>query len=149
MGSNLVRDLLLTMFHLKPVSWWKVLDVAIVVVAVFMVLYQLINTQYMLLEPLKHSNMHLFLALVITFLAVLRNTRKRWPLMLLLALLGIASTGYVGLFFDDLKMRSLFNTPLRISGSNRTLKSAVSNGLLSHGTGSAITELLDMSHNGY
>ncbi len=106
---------MLTMFHLKPVSWWKVLDVAIVVVAVFMVLYQLINTQYMLLEPLKHSNMHLFLALVITFLAVLRNTRKRWPLMLLLALLGIVSTGYVGLFFDDLKMRSLFNTPLDLA----------------------------------
>lgn len=103
------------MFNLKPESWWKVLNVVIVVVAVFMVLYQLINTQHMLLEPLKHSNMHLLLAFVITFLVALRNTRKRWPLMLLLALLGIASTGYIGLFFDDLKARSLFNTPLDLA----------------------------------
>ncbi len=106
---------MLTMFNLKPESWWKVLNVVIVVVAVFMVLYQLINTQHMLLEPLKHSNMHLLLAFVITFLVALRNTRKRWPLMLLLALLGIASTGYIGLFFDDLKARSLFNTPLDLA----------------------------------
>jgi len=106
---------LLTMFHLKPVSWWKVLDVVVIVVAISMVLYQLINTQYMLLEPLKHSNMHLLFAFVITFLAILRNTRKRWPLMLLLALLAIVSTGYVALFFDDLKARALFNTSLDLA----------------------------------
>jgi TRAP transporter 4TM/12TM fusion protein len=100
------------MLHSKAVSWWKVLDVTIIVISVLMVIYHLINTQHQLFQPLAHANIHLLFAFTITFLAVLRKNRKHWPLILVLVLLGLTSTGYVGIFFEDLISRSLFNTTL-------------------------------------
>ena len=45
----------------------KVVDVAIVLVGIAMAIYHLIYTQYMVVGPIPHQNIHLGLALILVF----------------------------------------------------------------------------------
>jgi TRAP transporter 4TM/12TM fusion protein len=88
----------------------KVLGVTIAVLAVAMVIYHLVSTQYLFQSTLEHKNTHLALALTLVFLTSLKGSRRLWLLTLLLVLLSLASTAYVQIFQDDLQERVGFPT---------------------------------------
>lgn len=75
------------------------------IVAIAMVLYHLSSGYVLLLSPIEHQNVHLVFALALVFLSDLVKSRRLWPLTLVFLLLSVASTGYVGLFFDELQWK--------------------------------------------
>ncbi|MDP2718536.1 MAG: C4-dicarboxylate ABC transporter, partial [Dehalococcoidia bacterium] len=89
---------------------WKALDIIIAILAVAMVAYQLLSTQYLLQTTTGHKNTHLGLALLLVYLTATKSARRLWPLMLLAALLSVASVGYVHIFQDGLQERVGFPT---------------------------------------
>ncbi len=96
-----------TIMRGKPL---KIVNVVIAVVGIAMVLYQLINTQYIIQDFVLNKNTHLGFALILVFLATLRQSSKRRWLWLALALLALGATGYVHLFYMDLVARKGFSS---------------------------------------
>lgn len=97
----------------------RLLDILIAVVAVAMGLYHLVYSRYAFQITLPHRNTHLFFALVLVFLVVLRKPQKTWarviPVVLLMA--AIAITAYIQVFAWDLEKRLyLLNTQEVIMG---------------------------------
>jgi TRAP-type uncharacterized transport system fused permease subunit len=90
---------------------------AYVVVMIFglaMAAYHLISTQILLQAAKPHLNTHLGFALTLVFLWEFAfNKGKLQRLVpLILALLALACTGYVQIFWEELENRAYFNTPL-------------------------------------
>ena len=88
------------------VSSEKLLDIAIAVVSVGMCVYHLASAVHLLQSPLELQNTHLFFALVLVFLTLLKRQRRLWPLVLTSLLATIVSLGYVQFFFAELEMRA-------------------------------------------
>lgn len=85
----------------------KIIDGAILVVALLMVLYHLLSTQYLFLDNDLHKNQHLAFGLVLVYLSLVRQNPS--PLQQIIGLiftgLSIAATGYVFIFYNDMVMR--------------------------------------------
>jgi TRAP transporter 4TM/12TM fusion protein len=77
-----------------------------------MVIYHLVSSQYLLQTTIGHKNIHLGLSLLLVFLSSMQSAKRRRPLMLLLVLLSLASTGYVHIFEDALQDRTGFPNTL-------------------------------------
>lgn len=76
-----------------------------------MVFYHLFSTQYLLVGPIEHSNIHLAFAMVLVFLGALQKSLKFWLMMLLFAALSLAATCYVHFLYDDIfQRRGAFTT---------------------------------------
>ncbi|MBW1766886.1 MAG: TRAP transporter fused permease subunit [Deltaproteobacteria bacterium] len=88
----------------------KILAVSVTFVGVIGALYHLISTQYLFQTFLEHQNNHFAFSLVLVFLVSLKKNPKRWPIYLVLILLGLVATGYVKIFFEDLQGRIGFPT---------------------------------------
>jgi len=83
----------------------SILDKALVAIAVAMVLYHLISTQYMLHGSYEHQDFHLGFALLMIFFNSARRSTTRlfkW-LFLLAAALSLVSTGYIRIFMRHLE----------------------------------------------
>ena len=95
----------------RPFSWWKILDVAIVILSILMVLYQVIYVYYPMQSVVLLENTHLAFGLVITFLVMLRKNHKFWPLKLTFVFLSLICVLYVQIFYSsELAYRISFNT---------------------------------------
>jgi len=88
----------------------KALGMVITIVATIMVIYHLVSTQYLLLGPIPHQNLHLAFALVIVFLGTLQKRPRLWPWIFALILVSLVATAYVHIFYYDLELRSGFPT---------------------------------------
>lgn len=80
----------------------------IATVAMAMVLYHLISTQYVIQGPIPHQNTHLGFSLLLVFLGAMRGDRKHWPLILAFLLCSIVAIGYIQIFYMDIENRMDF-----------------------------------------
>jgi TRAP transporter 4TM/12TM fusion protein len=88
---------------------WTRLDIIIAVIATAMIVYHMISTQYTLVSVLEHQNIHLAFALVLVFLFAVKESKKRWRLLLLTFLvLSLITTGYIHIFQEELLLRLAF-----------------------------------------
>src|SRR4030042_2907798 len=90
----------------------KTIDLFITLVAVVGALYHLISTQFLFQTVLEHQNNHFAFCVLMVLLVSLKKAPRRWPLILVLILLGLVSTGYVKIFFIDLQQRVGFPTAM-------------------------------------
>ncbi len=83
----------------------KWLELTIGAVAIGMVLYHLTYTQYMILGPIHHQNLHYMLALVLVFLWSMKSARARASqvVSIALAVASIYATGYMFVNFSELQ----------------------------------------------
>lgn len=79
--------------------------------ALFMVAYHLVYTQYLLIGPIHHLNLHYMLALVMVFLGAMKESESPVDRVICagLALLSVYATGYIFVEFDNLQM---FRAPI-------------------------------------
>lgn len=88
---------------------WTRLDIIVGSVAVAMVLYHLVSTQYLLVCYLEHQNIHLVFSLVLVFLvSASKMSKMRWSVLFLFIIFSLAATGYIQFYFDDLNDRLSF-----------------------------------------
>ncbi|MCF8094416.1 MAG: TRAP transporter fused permease subunit [Desulfobacteraceae bacterium] len=73
----------------------KILAVALPVVALAMILYQLIYTQYLLVDPTAHRILHLGLALTVVLLSLMSHFKKGRGLRWVLLIVSISFTAYL------------------------------------------------------
>lgn len=81
------------------------LKIPIAVVAIAMVIYHLISTQYLVVSSLEHQNIHLGFTLIFVFLFAMQGYKKRlWPLFLLATFIvfSVIAIGYIHIFHDEL-----------------------------------------------
>jgi len=80
------------------------LRIIVPVLALGMALYHLLHTQFMMLGPVEHQNLHYGLALVVVFLSLIRKAESRLQKTILWLLIGlsIAAVSYVFLNFNEL-----------------------------------------------
>lgn len=83
----------------------RIVTIAITTIAIAMVTYHLVYTQYMMQGVIRHQNAHFAFALVLVFLTGLQKRRKLWPLSLALIIASLVATGYVQVFEEDLQLR--------------------------------------------
>ncbi len=99
-------------------SRFPAIGIIITILTVLMAIYQLISSQYVFFTPIEQQNIHLFFALTIIFLTAFHESLRKGKSRLitvyfgLLALLTIASTGYVQLNYNDLLDRIGIATPV-------------------------------------
>ena len=69
-----------------------------------MVVYHLVSTQYLLIRPIQHDNLHLSFCLVLVFLTL--PGKSKWHSVLALAgiTLTLVSTGYRYIFSEELEL---------------------------------------------
>jgi TRAP transporter 4TM/12TM fusion protein len=87
-------------------TWSENLDRLILIMGLAMLAYHLIVTQYLFLGHFEHQNVHLFFALILTFLSTLHAQAKKawvWPVLLGLVLLSIAATVYIHINLEHLE----------------------------------------------
>ncbi|MBW1911809.1 MAG: TRAP transporter fused permease subunit [Deltaproteobacteria bacterium] len=91
-----------------------VLTIIVTVLALVMVLYHLISTQYLLLSTVAHLNAHLGFSLVIVFFGIALKKEGRiartWSLSL--GIIAIICALYVHFLWPELQDRAYFNTPI-------------------------------------
>lgn len=83
-------------------------------VAVLMIMYHVVSSQYLLQTTIGYKNTHLGLSLLMVFLASQKKDRKFSLFVLTLVFLSLASTLYVHIFEDALQERTGFPTTLDI-----------------------------------
>ncbi len=108
MVLSLLRDST-THIMKMPRSWLK-LSTIMSIVAIIMVIYHLLSTFYLFVEPWEHQNIHLLFGFVLVFLAAIQKGKKRLSLGWLFIVLALIATGYVGIFYHDLEARVGFPT---------------------------------------
>jgi TRAP transporter 4TM/12TM fusion protein len=87
--------------------------VAIVVVGLAMVAYHLVSSQYVLVSGIEHRNLHLGFALLLVFLAAIKEGGPITGIVAaILAVLSVAAVVYVAVDYDALELRAAFNTVL-------------------------------------
>ncbi|MFQ5826256.1 MAG: TRAP transporter permease, partial [Dehalococcoidia bacterium] len=72
----------------------RIIAIALPVVAIAMVVYQLAFTQYLIQDPTGHRITHLGLALTVVFLSLMLTDKKGWHLKLSLLVASVVTTGY-------------------------------------------------------
>lgn len=92
---------------------WKFIDIAIAIVGVAMAMYHLLSTQYLIFGGFEHQNVHLGFALILVFVAAIKNSGKKSKLLMtVLIALSLACVAYVGTNVEALQLRVWFNTTL-------------------------------------
>lgn len=87
------------------------MNIVIAVIGCAMVVYHVVSTQILLVPTMVHLNIHLgfcFTLVFLTWLTVARGSRKAIAGIFLLA--SLLCVAYVWVLYDDLEIRSLFNT---------------------------------------
>lgn len=93
------------------------LDLILTGFCVAMGLYHMLSTQKILYSPTLHQNTHLFFALSVVFLGLMKESRRLRPVYTAFLLLSMVATGYIFFMFDDLQWRQGSpNTPDLIIG---------------------------------
>ncbi len=89
----------------------RILPLLLTGLALFMVLYHLVYTQYLLLGPIHHLNLHYMLALTMVFLGAMKDASSKTDRIVcgVLVLLGVYATAYIFVEFDNLQM---FRAPI-------------------------------------
>ena len=96
------------------INWDKVVNRLIIGIAILMAAYHLTMTQYILVTPILHQDIHLLFVLTLVFLEAFR-TRKYKKLRLLilpLLLIGIGVTTYIFIDYPRLEYARGFPTPV-------------------------------------
>ena len=98
----------------KKTNWEKTMQTAVLVSGLLMVAYHLLYVQFMLQSQARHLATHLGFSLIVVFLAASWKGKHRLGNILLLtsAVLGLLATLYIEIFYDQLKLRTWFNTPV-------------------------------------
>ncbi len=80
------------------------LKMIVTVLALGMAVYHLLHTQFMMLGPVEHQNLHYALALVVVFLSLIQKTESTFQkaILWILIALSIAGTSYIFFHFNDL-----------------------------------------------
>ena len=90
------------------------IDLIIGIVAVLMVLYHMIYTQYLIQGSIEHQDTHLVFALLLTYLAGFKKSKKAKPLFLALIALSLVTTIYIWIFTREIEFRVGFPNTLDI-----------------------------------
>jgi len=91
-------------------SW---LGTIFLILGVGMALYHLISSQYLIFGDIQHRNVHLGFALLLVFLDGFKEARLPGRVIILLSVALILLSGiYVGVLYEELEMRSMFNTTI-------------------------------------
>ena len=90
---------------MKNIPWLKILNLTIIVLGVTMVAYHLAYTRYFFQGYIEHQDTHLFFALLLVYLSALKKKPKLWPLLLVLVLASVVTTGYIRVFYEALEWR--------------------------------------------
>ena len=85
-----------------------ILQIIIQVIAVGMVFYHLIYTQYLLQGSIAHQDTHLGFALLLSFLAGLMKRKRAMLYFLTFIALSLAATIYIWVFIEELHYRAGF-----------------------------------------
>lgn len=87
------------------ISQFISLNRVLVFVILLWVAYQLIATQWLLVGPIEHRNIHLAFAVIVILLSSIKKwPRLRWPLLALM-LCHIAAAAYIQINYEELTMR--------------------------------------------
>ena len=87
----------------------KLLDKSVIVImtilGIFMIVYHMIYTQMVLIEPTQHQNLHLMCALCLVYLMSFHKEKKYFKKVIafILILLSIYATGYIFLEYTELQ----------------------------------------------
>ena len=84
-----------------------VLEIVIPVIALLMILYHLLATQYLFLAYDLHKNLHLSFGLILVYLSFIKKDSGSRHLIqvMIWVLISLAATIYVFIFYNDLVMR--------------------------------------------
>jgi TRAP transporter 4TM/12TM fusion protein len=95
----------------------RTIKILILITGLAMAGYHLLYVFVMVQEQALHLNMHLGLALILTFLVGAKQSKSRSGrlLLLLCALISFIVGLYIQVLYPDLKLRTWFNTPLDIA----------------------------------
>jgi len=83
----------------------RIVEKLFIVVGLAMFTYQMVSTQYLFVGSFEHQNIHLFFALFLTFLNLMRLKASSWvwAIQTVLLVAGIVCTIYVGLNLEHLE----------------------------------------------
>lgn len=84
----------------------RIKNVTIPIVAIAMVLYHMISTQYLLVSSMRHDNLHLAFSLVLVFLTLLGRSKWLSALGLIGIILSSFCAAYKHIFIAELEMYS-------------------------------------------
>ncbi|MDP2646682.1 MAG: TRAP transporter fused permease subunit [Desulfobacterales bacterium] len=87
------------------------LGVIILIICVAMAAYHLLSTQYLLVDPIRHQNIHLAFSLCLIFLPLLRGSNASIFQGILFLTLSLISVAYVHVNHEALKLTLGFPTP--------------------------------------
>lgn len=82
----------------------KIVAVALPVVALGMILYQLIYTQYLLQGPTAHKITHLGLAFIVVLLSLIHKEKEGRPLRWVLLVISLAFSTYLMVYLNEIMM---------------------------------------------
>lgn len=101
----------------KMSTWEKVLQSAVIVVGLAMIAYHLLYVHTMIQVQARHLTTHLGFSLVLVYLVGSLNSKtcRRGVLMLVCSLLCLLASLYIEIFYDEIKLRAWFNTPVDIA----------------------------------
>ncbi|MCF8049439.1 MAG: TRAP transporter fused permease subunit [Desulfarculaceae bacterium] len=83
----------------------SIVEKLFIAIGLAMFTYQMVSTQYLFVGSFEHQNIHLFFALLLTFINLMRlkTAPWLWAIQTVLLLAGIACTFYVGLNLEHLE----------------------------------------------
>ncbi|MCJ7596887.1 MAG: TRAP transporter fused permease subunit [Desulfobacterales bacterium] len=84
--------------------WIRIVGVALPVVALIMILYHLVYTQYLLQGPTGHKITHLGLALIVVLLSLILRQKEGRLLRWILLVVSIAFSTYLMVFREEIEM---------------------------------------------
>lgn len=91
----------------------KSATIAVIIVGIGMALYHLVSSQYLIVGGFKHQNVHLGLAFLLVFLVAFRDGTTSGRITATIAIiLSLSCIIYVGVLYDELELRAMFNTKL-------------------------------------
>ena len=88
-------------------TWDKLLTISTYIIAIAMVIFHLVSVNYMILAGYDFQNVHLAFALVLVFMNTLRASKRKnisAPIIIILILLSVFCTVYVGIFSLELEI---------------------------------------------
>ena len=89
---------------------WLSLEAVITVLSIVMVIYHFVYVRILIQTSVLHANTHLGFGLVLTYLIMIRESRRFRFLKLAAIVLSLACFLYIQIFYDELIYRISFNT---------------------------------------
>ncbi|UCG64558.1 MAG: TRAP transporter fused permease subunit [Deltaproteobacteria bacterium] len=88
----------------------KALDIIVAALALSMVVYHVASAYYLIVDPIRHLNIHFGFCLLLVFLVALKKAKGLWPLLLLFILASIVVVVYVHFNCYEMQYRGGFST---------------------------------------